>query len=119
MFGNADLALRSRSATRPFAPVTATLRVRWVPRPEGQAATAAMERDRMVVGLIGLVMSGLGMAAVLIPGFAEWYVRSSGKGRLWARMLGEERAVVAMRSVFGPLTLVLGLVCVFYSGALG
>lgn len=77
-----------------------------------------MENDRMVVGLIGLVMSGLGMAALLIPGFAEWYVRSSGKGRVWARMLGEERAIVAMRSVFGPLTLVLGLVCVFVSGAL-
>jgi hypothetical protein len=76
-----------------------------------------MENDRMVVGLIGLVMSGLGMAAVLIPGFAEWYVRSSGKGRLWA-LLGEDRAIVAMRSVFGPLTFVLGLVCVFVSGAL-
>jgi len=77
-----------------------------------------MENERMVVGLIGLVMSGLGMAAVLIPGSAEWYVRSSGKGRLWARILGEERAVVAMRSVFGPLTLVLDLTCVYFSGAL-
>jgi hypothetical protein len=78
-----------------------------------------MESDGMMVELIGLVMSGLGMAAVFIPGFAEWYVRSSGKGRLWARMLGEERAIVAMRSVFGPLTLVIGLVFVFFSGALG
>jgi hypothetical protein len=34
-------------------------------------------------------------------------------------MLGEERAIVAMRSVFGPLTLVIGLVFVFFSGALG
>lgn len=78
-----------------------------------------MESDRVVLGLIRLVMSGLGMAAVLSPGIAEWYVRSSGKGRLWARMLGEERAIVAMRSVFGPLTLVLGLVFVYFSGALG
>lgn len=45
----------------------------------------------MAVDWIGLVTSGLGLAAVLIPGFAEWHVRSSGKGRLWTRILGGAR----------------------------
>ncbi|MCA9616813.1 MAG: hypothetical protein H6722_34795 [Sandaracinus sp.] len=60
--------------------------------------------------VIGGLMATFGTLAIVLPGFAEWYVSTSGKGRLWARLLGsEERAVQAMRLFFGPLTLLMGL----------
>jgi hypothetical protein len=77
-----------------------------------------MHENTIVLALIGTVMSVLGVAAIISPGFAEWYVKSSGKGRLWARILGEERAIAAMRLFFGPLTAVIGLVCFLLSGVL-
>ena len=68
-----------------------------------------MERPELVLGLIGVVCVGLGLLMTVHQGFAEWYVVRSGRGRLWARMLGEERAVKAMRRVFGPLALLVGI----------
>lgn len=69
--------------------------------------------------VLGGVMATFGTLAIVLPGFAEWYVSTSGKGRLWARLLGsEERAVQAMRVFFGPLTLLMGLGFVYSSGAL-
>ena len=42
--------------------------------------------------LLGMLSSGLGTAATVSPAFAEWYVKRSGKGRMWAHILGEEKS---------------------------
>ncbi|RME51981.1 MAG: hypothetical protein D6795_07310 [Deltaproteobacteria bacterium] len=68
-----------------------------------------MDSQNIVFCLFGLMTIGLGLVATLHQGFAEWYVLRSGKGRLWGRILGEERAVKAMRRVFGPLAVIVGV----------
>ena len=39
-------------------------------------------------------------------------VQKSPKGWIWRKILGEERAVIAMKRVFGPIAMVLGVIMV-------
>ena len=57
---------------------------------------------------VGLAMLVLGVLMTLREGVARWGV-THGRGALWARLLGEERAVKLTRYFFGPLTALLGL----------
>ncbi|MFT3930603.1 MAG: hypothetical protein QM709_09955 [Spongiibacteraceae bacterium] len=42
--------------------------------------------------------------------FALWSL-STGRSRIWITLLGQERAVKVTRYFFGPLVIVLGLLC--------
>ena len=66
-----------------------------------------IEGVALIIG--GVLAVFLGYLAVFQEGFAETYFNRSVKGRIWKKILGEERAVGAMKRVFGPLGIVLGL----------
>ena len=69
-----------------------------------------MLSKELALGLVGVVACALGLLMVFRQGFAEGYVKRSPRGRLWVGLLGsEEKAVAAMRRVFGPITVVLGI----------
>jgi hypothetical protein len=68
----------------------------------------------MIIEGVALIIGGalsifMGYLAVFQEGFAETYINKSVKGMIWKKILGEERAVGAMKRVFGPLGIVLGL----------
>jgi hypothetical protein len=44
--------------------------------------------------------------------FALWGL-SYGRGKMWVRMLGQDRALALTRYFFGPLSMLLGLVGMF------
>jgi len=60
----------------------------------------------LIGGVFGVFM---GYLAVFQEGFAETYINRSVKGRIWKKILGEERAVGAMKRIFGPLGIILGV----------
>ncbi len=57
---------------------------------------------------VGLAFFVLGVLMTLREGVAPWDV-TDGRGAIWARLLGEARAVKLTRYFFGPLTAVLGV----------
>lgn len=57
----------------------------------------------------GVALVVLGTAMISSRKLALWGV-THGKGRIWAKMLGEERAVKLTRYLFGPVMVVAGLV---------
>lgn len=68
-----------------------------------------MNLNALLLVIAGTVSAALGGWATFDQEFATRYVRTSPKAWLWRKMLGEARATVAVRRVFGPLAMVLGL----------
>ncbi len=62
--------------------------------------------------IVALCMGGafllIGCLMTVSPKFASWGL-SYGKGKMWVRLLGFERALMVTRCFFGPLCIVLGL----------
>jgi hypothetical protein len=56
-----------------------------------------------------IVSIGLGATATFNAAFAAGYVRKSPKAYIWRKVLGEPRAIVAVRYGFGPLTVLIGI----------
>lgn len=72
---------------------------------ESVAASSTVET---VVPLIMLVLfCVIGFFLTTNRAFAEWGLRH-GKGRIWVRLLGQERATKFTQRVLGPLLLALG-----------
>lgn len=67
-----------------------------------------MNQQHIVMLCVGLAFIVLGTLLSANPKVARWGV-THGRGRIWAAMLGEERAVKLTRYFFGPLVVVLGL----------
>lgn len=68
----------------------------------------------LILILIGLMPLGFGIFALMNAKFAENYARNSPKAWLWRKLLGVEGAVVAVRRVFAPLAVVIGVVIVVF-----
>jgi hypothetical protein len=66
--------------------------------------------------VMGVVCLASGIAYLASPRFVEWTVTNDRHGQQWARRLGRERAIFAMRYVFSSILIVAGIVslCVSY-----
>jgi len=68
-----------------------------------------MSANFLILFLAGVVGVVLGALMTFSHSFATQYVRHSPKAWIWRKLLGEERAVRAMQSFFGPLGLSVGV----------
>ena len=74
-----------------------------------------MTTDTILLLIGGLVSAGFGAFATFSPTFATRYVQTSPKAWIWRKMLGPDRAVVAVQRVFGPLGIVLGIIMLYFA----
>jgi hypothetical protein len=58
---------------------------------------------------------GLGILYISSPRFAVWMVTSDPRGQMWARLLGRERAIFAIRHVFSLFFLAVGIALLYFS----
>jgi hypothetical protein len=68
----------------------------------------ALDEKHVVALIMGPISFLIGFFMATSPKFAAWSV-SRGRGRLWAALLGKERAVALTRFGFGPLAMILGI----------
>ncbi len=73
-----------------------------------------MEREVLAIFVGGIIGITLGSFSTFKKGFAEGYVRNTGRGFIWKKLLGEEHAIIAVRKVFGPLALVIGVALIVW-----
>jgi hypothetical protein len=66
-----------------------------------------MTTQTIVMTLVGLAMLVLGYFMTTNEKVARWGL-SHGRGRIWATLLGMERAMKLTRYFFGPFTVILG-----------
>ena len=74
-----------------------------------------MDSESVIFAIVGLVMTGLGAAAMFSEKFSRHYMHTIPKGWLWRKMLGPDHATFAMHRIFGPLALVCGLVAIYFA----
>jgi hypothetical protein len=60
----------------------------------------------LVGGVVGMF---LGVLMIVKERVAAWSL-SRGSGRTWVRILGQDRAMKAVRFVFGPIVFLIGLI---------
>lgn len=64
----------------------------------------------IVMALVGIALGALGYLMATKEAVAAWGLRH-GSGKIWVSLLGWDRALWLTRRVFGPLVVVLGLLC--------
>ncbi len=67
-----------------------------------------MDEKHAVALIMGPIFFLVGFFMTISPKFATWGV-THGRGKIWAHLLGQERAVAVTRFFFGPLAMILGL----------
>jgi hypothetical protein len=62
-----------------------------------------------------LPFSALRLASLYLanPGFVEWTITNDRRSQQWARLLGRERAIYAMRYVFSLVLIIAGMVSLY------
>jgi hypothetical protein len=60
----------------------------------------------LVGGIVGIV---LGLLMITQQRIAAWSL-SYGRGKMWVKILGQERAMKAVRYVFGPIVFLFGTI---------
>jgi hypothetical protein len=71
-----------------------------------------LDEKHVVALIMGPIFFIIGFFMTTNPKFATWSV-SHGRGKLWANLLGLERAVALTRFFFGPLAMILGVFGVY------
>ena len=69
-------------------------------------------KELVIFMCAGLGMLALGIGMTRSVRLATWAIRN-GRGRAWARLLGEARAIKLTRYFFGPLVAGMGIVVLF------
>ena len=69
-----------------------------------------MNEQTIVALCMGLGFMLIGILLMRSERFARWGL-NHGKARIWIRLLGEDRAMKLTRIFLGPLTIVLGILC--------
>ncbi len=69
-----------------------------------------MQTQTIVMALVGIAFMALGWFMATKEAVAAWGLRN-GKGRIWVKLLGWDRALWVTRRIFGPFVVVLGLLC--------
>ncbi len=64
---------------------------------------------------LGVCCLAGGTAYLFSPRFVEWTVTNDRRGQQWARLLGRERAIYAMRHIFSLVLIVLGMISLYVS----
>jgi hypothetical protein len=67
-----------------------------------------LDEKHVVALIIGPIIFIIGFFMTTSPRFVAWSL-SWGRGKMWANMLGLERAMAVTRFFFGPLSMILGL----------
>jgi hypothetical protein len=67
-----------------------------------------LDEKHVVALIMGPICLIIGFFMTTSSRFATWGV-THGRGRLWAKLLGLERAVALTRFFFGPLIMIMGL----------
>jgi uncharacterized membrane protein HdeD (DUF308 family) len=70
-----------------------------------------MATQTIVMLLVGIAFIVLGFLMTTKEKVAEWGL-SNGRGRIWAALLGMERAIKLTRYFFGPLTILFGIIAI-------
>jgi hypothetical protein len=65
--------------------------------------------------MLAVFCLGLGIAYISSPRFAVWMVTKDRRGQMWARLLGQERAIFAIRNIFSLFFMVAGIVLLYFS----
>ncbi|WP_158823297.1 LPXTG cell wall anchor domain-containing protein [Granulicella sp. S156] len=68
-----------------------------------------MATENIVMLLVGIAFIVLGYLLITKKKVAEWGL-SNGSGRIWAAMLGMERAKKLTKYFFGPLVILFGII---------
>lgn len=69
-----------------------------------------MQTQTIVMALVGAALMALGWFMATKEAVAAWGLRH-GKGRIWVKLLGWDRALWVTRRIFAPLVIALGLLC--------
>jgi hypothetical protein len=77
-----------------------------------------MGQQEIVPLCMGIAFCVLGFLLMRNERVARWGL-NRGRARIWIKLLGEARALKLTRYVFGPFTLVIGLLCVLIAFAHG
>jgi hypothetical protein len=65
--------------------------------------------------VLGFFCLAGGIAYLVSPRFVEWTVTNDRRGQQWARLLGRERAIYAMRHIFSLILIGAGMVSLYIS----
>jgi heme A synthase len=65
--------------------------------------------------MLGIFCLAAGIAYLVSPRFVEWTVTNDRRGQQWARLLGRERAIYAMRHIFSLILIAVGMVSLYVS----
>ena len=60
--------------------------------------------------VVGALCLAIGVAYFVSPRFVEWTVTNDRRGQQWARLLGRERAIYAMRRIFSLILIAVGII---------
>ena len=71
-----------------------------------------MDEKHVVALIMGPIFFIIGFFMTTNPKFAAWSL-SRGRGKMWADMLGLDRAMKVTRFFFGPLAMIMGLFGVY------
>ncbi len=76
--------------------------------PKKPREEAALDEKHVVALIMGPIFFIIGFFMTTSPRFVAWSL-SWGRGKMWANLLGLERAMALTRFFFGPLSMILGL----------
>ena len=64
---------------------------------------------------IGIGLLAIGIGYIASPRFVEWMLNKDRRGRMWANLLGREKARIAIRYIFSVVLMLIGLVVILIS----
>ena len=68
--------------------------------------------------ILGVVCIGIGLAYLFSTRFSQWALTRTSRGRMWSRMVGEQRAPLVAKYVFSLVSFAFGAWLVYraYNG---
>jgi hypothetical protein len=64
---------------------------------------------------IGVGLAAIGTGYIASPRFVEWMLTKDRRGLMWARLLGHEKATIAVRYGFSLVLIAIGASLVYFS----
>lgn len=73
----------------------------------------SMKEEAIGMIVMGGVFTALGVILLSSYGFASWGISNTRAGQRWERWFGEERAILILRFVAGPLLILISAVAIW------
>ena len=67
-----------------------------------------MSWESWFIGSIGVACIGVGLAYLFSPRFSQWAVAGTSQGKMWTRLIGEQRAPLVAKYVFSLVSFAVG-----------